>query len=71
MFERIARCSQGHLFQTTWVPLASFKAIRLGPWRFQRCPVGNHLTLAKLVDKSTLTPYELEQARLYHDVRIP
>jgi ribosomal protein L32 len=33
------RCSRGHLFSTEWVPLASFKAVRLGSRdRYQRCP---------------------------------
>ena len=36
------RCRQGHLFTTIWIPGASLKALRLGWWRFQRCPVGGH-----------------------------
>lgn len=30
-FDRIVRCRQGHLLETIWVPLASIKAVRLGP----------------------------------------
>jgi hypothetical protein len=70
-FDRIVRCRQGHLFETIWVPLASLKAIRLGPWRVQRCPVGNHLTLVRGVDESTLTPGEFSEARAHRDVRVP
>ena len=34
------RCSQGHLFETTWIEGGSLKAVRLGPsTRYQRCPV--------------------------------
>ncbi len=70
-FDRIVRCSQGHLFETIWIPGASFKALKLGPWRFQRCPAGNHLTFVTLVDESTLTPSEIEEARANRDIRIP
>ena len=41
----VARCQQGHLFTTIWVPGASIKAVRLGWARLQRCPVGDHWTL--------------------------
>ena len=71
MFERIVRCRQGHLFTTVWVPLASLKAIRLGPWRIQRCPVGKHFSVVRGVDESTLTPAEIEEARANRDSRIP
>ena len=51
----VVRCSKGHVFPTTWSPLGSFTAIRLGAARFQRCPVGNHWALVKPVDDSDLT----------------
>jgi hypothetical protein len=70
-FERIVRCRAGHLFTTTLVPGASFKAVRLGRVRFQRCPVGRHWTIAARVDESKLSPAELAEARAIHDVRIP
>jgi hypothetical protein len=39
------RCSQGHVFTTTWSPLGSLFSIRLGAaGRFQRCR-GSHTTL--------------------------
>ncbi len=69
--ERIVRCSSGHLFTSTIVPGASFKAVRLGTIRFQRCPVGNHWTLVRQVDPSTLSGEEREAAARHHDVRIP
>src|SRR6185312_2754386 len=41
----VVRCRSGHLFTTIWIPGASVKALRLGWWRVQRCPVGRHLSL--------------------------
>ncbi len=70
-FDRIVRCSRGHLFETIWVPLASLKAVRLGQRRFQRCPVGRHWAMVSRVDESTLSPSEIEDARAHRDVRIP
>ncbi len=70
-FDRIVRCKDGHLFTTTWIPLVSFKAVRLGWRRFQRCPVGRHWTTVERVDEASLTPDELEQALGIHDIRIP
>lgn len=67
----VVRCRDGHLFATIWVPLVSFKAIRLGPVRFQYCPVGEHWTLVVLVDESELTDAEKRFAAAYHDKRIP
>jgi hypothetical protein len=66
----IVRCRQGHLFSTIWIPGASIKAIRLGPWRFQRCPVGRHWTLVRPVNINALSPEQLQQAESAKDVRI-
>lgn len=71
MAEVIARCGAGHLFTSTWVPLASIKAVRLGRKRYQRCPVGRHWALIERVDPATLTPEELAAAAGYHDLRLP
>ena len=68
---RIARCSEGHLFTSTVIPGASFRAVRLGSERYQRCPVGNHWSLVRWVDPSTLTPEEREAAAAVRDTRIP
>jgi hypothetical protein len=67
----VVRCRDGHLFCTLWVPAASLKAVRLGPWRIQRCPVGHHWTLVTPVDRTQLTPDELRLALETRDIRIP
>ncbi len=67
----IVRCRDGHLFTTIWVPGASFKAVRLGWKRFQRCPVGHHWTIVTPVREADLSDDELAAARAVHDVRIP
>jgi hypothetical protein len=69
--ETIVRCREGHLFTTVWIPGMSFKAIRLGMMRVQRCPVGNHLTFVVPVKESELTDEEKRIASEYHDTRIP
>ena len=68
-FDRPVRCAAGHLFTTIWVPLASFKAVRLGNRRYQHCPVGHHWTTVTPLDQAT--PEELQQAAAVHDIRIP
>jgi hypothetical protein len=67
----IVRCRQGHLFTTIWIPGASIKSLRLGWWRFQRCPVGPHWTLVAPVRESDLTEQERREARAHRDVRLP
>ncbi|MGD0453291.1 MAG: hypothetical protein ABSB69_06815 [Solirubrobacteraceae bacterium] len=67
----VVRCRQGHMFMTVWTPGVSFKAVSLGWWRFQHCPVGKHWTLVSPVEESELTE---EQKRLAHnaaDVAVP
>lgn len=67
----VVRCRRGHLFTTIWVPGASLKAIRFGPWRVQRCPVGHHLAVVTPARESELSEDELRVAREHHDVFIP
>jgi hypothetical protein len=67
----VVRCRAGHLFTTVWIPGASLKAIRLGPWRYQRCPVGRHWTLVTPVRVDELTDDERREAAAYRDRRIP
>jgi hypothetical protein len=67
----IARCRQGHLFSTIWIPGGSLKAIRLGLWRIQWCPVGRHVDLVRLVKESDLTLAEREFAASHHDTLVP
>jgi hypothetical protein len=69
--ETVVRCRDGHLFTTLWIPGASFKAIRLGWWRFQRCPVGQHWDLVTPVDAASLSQEEKHLAAERHDLRIP
>lgn len=67
----VVRCRDGHLFTTIWVPLASLKSLRLGFWRFQRCPVGQHWSLVTLVKESDLTEEQKRIASEHKDIRIP
>jgi hypothetical protein len=69
--EVVVRCRRGHLFSTIWIPGASIKAVRLGWYRFQRCPVGGHWTLVRPVREAELSDDELRSARDQHDVRLP
>lgn len=67
----IVRCRDGHLFMTTWIPGASFKAIRLGLVRVQHCPVGNHVTAVRLMRDEDLTPAERLEASRHRDSGVP
>ena len=67
----IVRCRAGHLFTTIWIPAASVKALRLGWWRVQRCPIGHHWSLVTPVNASELTEGERRSAREHHDVWLP
>jgi len=65
------RCRQGHVFTTTWIPGGSLKAIRLGLWRIQWCPVGRHVDLVRLVKPADLSASEREFAASHHDIPVP
>ena len=67
----IVRCHQGHLFMTVWIPGISFKALRLGWWRLQRCPVGNHWALVSPVKEDDLSEDEKRLAAEVRDTQIP
>ena len=67
----VVRCRAGHLFTTIWIPGASIKALRLGWYRFQRCPVGKHWTLVRPVKGAELTDAERRFAAAHRDVRVP
>jgi hypothetical protein len=67
----VVRCRRGHLFSTTWIPGGSLKAIRLGLWRIQWCPVGRHVDLVRLVKDADLTDAEREFALAHHDTPVP
>jgi hypothetical protein len=67
----VVRCKDGHVFTTLWIPGASVKSLRLGWWRFQRCPVGRHWTLVTPAQVSELTEAEKASAAEHRDVRVP
>jgi hypothetical protein len=67
----IVRCRQAHLFETIWIPGASLKALRLGPRRLQRCPVGGHWSLVSPVREANLPDAELAAAHAVRDIRLP
>lgn len=67
----VVRCRSGHVFTTIWVPGASVKAVRLGPWRVQRCPVGGHWSLVTPVSRGDLSRKQLRVADKTRDVRVP
>jgi hypothetical protein len=67
----VARCRDGHLFTTLWIPGISVKSLRLGPWRFQHCPVGHHWSSVTPVRKADLGEEERREAGAVHDRRIP
>ena len=67
----VVRCRKGHLFTTIWVPGASLKSVRLGWWRFQRCPVGRHWSFVTPVRRSGLTDDQRRTAGETKDIRIP
>lgn len=67
----VVRCRQGHVFTTIWIPAASFKAVRLGFWRIQYCPVGHHWSVVRPVKEEYLSEEELRAAGESHDIRIP
>jgi hypothetical protein len=67
----VARCRDGHLFTTIWIPGASLKSFRLGSWRFQHCPVGHHWSIVTPVRRADLSEEEQRLAGEIKDIRIP
>jgi hypothetical protein len=65
------RCRAGHLFSTVWIPGASVKALRLGPWRVQWCPVGRHVSLVTLLKNADLTDAQRAFVAQHHDIPVP
>jgi len=43
-FQALARCPDGHVFTTTWLPLFLLPVPRVGLVAFRYCPVGQHWT---------------------------
>lgn len=71
MQRTIVRCDSGAFYSTIWIPLVSFKAIRFGSARFQRCPVHHRWERASQVDVTALTDVERNQAESTVDIGIP
>jgi hypothetical protein len=67
----VVKCHAGHVFSTIWIPAVSLKAVRLGLWRVQWCPVGQHVALIHPVRDMDLTQETREQAAANHDFRVP
>ncbi len=67
----VVRCRDGHLFTTIWIPGVSFKSLRLGWWRLQRCPVGRHWSFVTPVSEASLSAAEQIGAQRHKDVRLP
>jgi len=67
----VVRCRSGHVYTTIWIPGASVKSLRLGWWRLQRCPVGEHWSIASPVRESDLPDRDKRMAREHRDIRIP
>jgi hypothetical protein len=67
----VVRCRKDHHFRTLWIPGVSVKALRLGWWRFQRCPVGQHWSIVTPVKASDLSPRERRIATRWTDTWIP
>ncbi len=70
-FETPVRCSKDHVYTSIWVPLASFKSLRVGWRRWQRCPVGKHWAMTYRLDQESAPPELLTQAAAVHDWHIP
>jgi hypothetical protein len=41
-FQVLARCADGHVFRTMWLPLFLLPVPRVGLVAFRYCPVGRH-----------------------------
>jgi hypothetical protein len=67
----VVRCRDGHLYTTLWIPSVTVKALRLGWWRFQRCPVGQHWSIVTPVKESELSALDRWRAARYKDLPIP
>jgi hypothetical protein len=67
----VVTCQAGHVFTTIWIPGGSLKALRLGFWRVQWCPVGKHVTLVRPVKEADITQEMRDLAAASHDIRVP
>lgn len=68
---RVMRCSQGHLFETPFVPFASLKALRTPTGRVQRCPVCGRMRAVELMLTEELTPRQRAEAHGHRTGPLP
>lgn len=64
---KIVRCSGGAYYESKWVPGGSFKAVRLGGKRFQKCPVHHKWEMAERVPEDLVTPEIRVEADSHRD----
>ncbi len=69
--ESVMRCSAGHLFTELLVPGVSFRSVRLGTARYERCPVAHHWALCRPQRRSDLSPEEIAEAEAHRASRRP
>lgn len=67
----VVRCPEGHLFETPWLPNVSFRSVRLGTSRLQRCPVGGHWVKVCVVPDAELSDAERQEARRHRTTAVP
>jgi hypothetical protein len=53
------RCRAGHEFSTLWIPGASVRSLRLGPWRLMRCRAGRHWSIVTLMPRGQQAPSDV------------
>ncbi|MBW4030153.1 MAG: hypothetical protein HIU57_05675 [Acidobacteria bacterium] len=68
---QLVRCSSGHVFRTIWIPGVSLKALRLGWWRVQYCPVGHHWTLVSPIKDDAVVDLDGDVDGVPNDIAIP
>ncbi len=69
--DTVVRCSRGHLFTTVWIVGSSFKAVRLGYKRYQRCPVCKKWRIVVPVPAAELTDEDRRVAAERRDINLP
>lgn len=50
----VVQCAVGHLFSTEWVSFVSFKAVRLGRKRYQKCPECGRFRMVQKVSRQSV-----------------
>ncbi|MGP5033536.1 hypothetical protein [Brachybacterium alimentarium] len=66
----IVQCSKGAYYETVWLPFVSFKSIRLGTRRFQKCPVHQRWELARMVTEDEWSEEIVAEAAAHRDSNI-